>query len=300
MLPCYGSLDRLSNRQTTRVQITAQKCREGKVILMGAGNTCAVCGIKRVAYKRNRCKYCKKAHGGICDVTGKDRANNLIWNPIKNPKNNAKKQKRARDEATVRIAKMSKSEPVLTRADAKKKAAEIMLNVGLDGISYEELLGLVLNESASNTKRRFEVGAVGSFYIGYTARQLDEECLRWLTTRGARKQAEDGTFVDPTKRNRPVLLWDDGSTITMGKARKELGFDRVEVYASTLKINARAVEDALQYRYQHLPLGIRLWRCPDKGSKFDKVVDGKLHKVFITYSHVIAQKLAAHKIKIDK
>ena len=32
---------------------------------------------------------------------------------------------------------------------------------------------------------------------------------------------------------------------------------------------------------------------------FYKVVDGKLHKVFITYSHVIAQKLAAHKIKID-
>ena len=127
------------------------------------------------------------------------------------------------------------------------------------------------------------MGAVGSFYIGYTARQLEEECLRWLTKRGASKQAEDGTFVDPSKRNRPVLLMHDGSTITMGKARKELGFDRVEVYASTLKINARAVEDALQYRYQHLPLGIRLWRYPDKGSKFDKVVDGKLHKVFITY-----------------
>ena len=199
----------------------------------------------------------------------------------------------------MRIAKMPTSEPVLTLADAKKKAAEIMLNVGLDGISYEELLGLVLNESAFNTKRRFEVGAVGSFYIGYTARQLDEECLRWLTMRGASQQAEDGTFVDPSKRNRPVLLMHDGSTIAMGKARKELGFDRVEVYASTLKINARAVEDALQYRYQHLPLGIRLWRCPDKGSKFDKVVDGKLHKVFITYSPLVAKMLAERKIKVN-
>ena len=129
----------------------------------------------------------------------------------------------------MRIAKMPTSEPVLTLADAKKKAAEIMLNVGLDGISYEELLGLDLNESAFNTKRRFLVGALGSFYIGYTARQLDEECLRWLTQRGASKKAEDGTFVDLSKRNRPVLLMHDGSTITMGKARKELGFDPLKL-----------------------------------------------------------------------
>ena len=188
---------------------------------------------------------------------------------------------------------------MLTLADAKKKAAEIMLNVGLDGISYEELLGLDLNESAFNTKRRFLVGALGSSYIGYTARQLDEECLRWLTMRGASQQAEDGTFVDPSKRNRPVLLMHDGSTITMGKARKELGFDRVEVYASTLKINARAVEEALQFRYQHLPLGIRLWRCPDKGPKYDKEIDGKLHKVFITCSPRVGQMLAERQIKVN-
>ena len=31
-----------------------------------------------------------------------------------------------------------------------------------------------------------------------------------------------------------------------------------------------------------LPLGMRLWRGPDKGKKYDKEVDGKLHKVFIT------------------
>ena len=207
-----------------------------------------LCGCHRFVSVKGSYRAGHQPAGTSRDLTGRIKKHYTRLNPI----NNAKIQKRARDEATVRIAKMPKSEPVLTLADAKKKAAEIMLNVGLDGISYEELLGLVLNESASNTKRRFEVGAVGSFYIGYTARQLDEECLRWLTTRGASKQAEDGTFVDPSKRNRPVLLMHDGSTITMGKARKELGFDRVEVYASTLKINARAVEDALQYRYQHL------------------------------------------------
>ena len=53
--------------------------------------------------------------------------------------------------------------------------------------------------------------------------------------------------------------------------------DYLEVYASTLQINACAVEKALQVLKQSLPLGCRLWRCPDKGPKFDKEIDGHLH-----------------------
>jgi hypothetical protein len=60
------------------------------------------------------------------------------------------------------------------------------------------------------------------------------------------------------------------------------------------------VEKALQQRYQHLKLGHRLWRCPDKGSKFDKEVDGKVHKVFITFSPLNSQMLADGKIKVNK
>ena len=71
----------------------------------------------------------------------------------------------------------------------------------------------------------------------------------------------------------------------MTDAQTELGFTFFEVYSSTLKINARYVEKALQQRYQRLlPLGQRLWRCVDKGSKYDTEVDGKLLKVFIAFS----------------
>ena len=79
-----------------------------------------------------------------------------------------------------------------------------------------------------------------------------------------------------------------------------LGFDYFEVYASTLKINARAVEKALQVLNQALPLGIRLWRCPDKGSKFDKKIDGKLHKVFITVSPHIGDMVRKGEIMINE
>ena len=97
-----------------------------------------------------------------------------------------------------------------------------------------------------------------------------------MTVRSASREDDDGNFFEPEKRNRPVLLWPDGSTISMTDAQTKLGFTFFEVYASTLKINARAVEKALQQRYQRrLPLGTRLWRCVDKGSKYDTEVDGK-------------------------
>ena len=104
------------------------------------------------------------------------------------------------------------------------------------------------------------------FYLGYTGRCLPDEALRWLTKRGASHEGDNGNFVYGGKVNRPVLLWPDGSTISMTDAQTELGFTFFEVYSSTLKINARYVENALQQRYQRLPLGQRLWRCVDKGS----------------------------------
>ena len=85
----------------------------------------------------------------------------------------------------------------------------------------------------------------------------------------------------------------------MTDAQTQLGFIFFEVYSSTLKINARLVENALQQRYQHLPLGLRLWRSPDKGEKFDKEIDVKLHKVFITCSPRVAQMLAERQIKVN-
>jgi hypothetical protein len=57
----------------------------------------------------------------------------------------------------------------------------------------------------------------------------------------------------------------------------DLGFKVVTLFTSAIKINARDVEDALQLRFQGLPLGCRLWRTsPDtRGAKFEEP-DGKI------------------------
>ena len=215
-------------------------------------------------------------------------------------KNNAKKQELTRKENEERIAKMPKSEPMLTQAKAAAKAVQIMESEYLGdqmntrGCSLENSLGIFPRGGKPSAPR-----GQWSLYFGYTGRMLHDESMRWLTLRGASAQAEDGSFVDPTARNRPTLLWADGSTISMKEAQTLAGFIFFEVYSSTLMINARYVERALQKRYQHLPLGVRLWRHPDKGKKYDKEVDGKVHKVFITCSPRVAQMLSEREIKVN-
>jgi hypothetical protein len=236
----------------------------------------------RVAFKGSYRKRCAPA-GTSCDPHGKQKSAHAKWNPITNSKNNAKVQKRALDEVVLRINEMSKDEKALTLEEAIKWAADIMEHVG-DGfdtqaVTLEEFLGI--NGSDQNPD---DWGY--SLYWGYTSRMLNPGKLEYT--------------LNPGKLNRPVLLWSDNSTITMSDAQSELGFTFHEVHASTLKYNARMVEKALQQRYQHLELGHRLWRCPDKGSKFDKEVDGKVHKVFITFSPLISQMLADGKIKVNK
>ena len=261
------------------------------------------CG-NTVSKKGMRCQPCAlrisgsakgtAAYKAAKDPQGKGAAADVISQAKSNPKSNLKMQKRRREEAVPRIQAMSENEDVLTLAEARDLACQIMLGVSPfdgNGLTLESYLGL-------DTASIAPLSGWG-VYFGYTARLLEEEALRWLTTRGASWQDADGNFIDPSKRNRPVLLWPDSTTITMQQAEEELGFQYVEVYASTLKINARAVEDALQVRYQHLPLGQRLWRCADKGSKYDKEIDGKLHRVFITCSPKLGQMFAEQKIMIN-
>ena len=230
-------------------------------------------------------------------------------NAKNNAKNNAKVQKRAREEATERISKMPRrSEDVLTPEAAfevakmilRKSATAIIpppiLKVLAKAIGIEELSqlddGVTLNGILSRS--------AASFYVGYTRRCLPEEALCWLTERGSEKQDKNGEWIHTGARNRPVLKWADGTCIRMSEATTRLGFDYFEVYASTLKINARAVERALQVLNQALPLGIRLWRCPDMGSKFDKEIDGHLHKVFITVSPHIGDMVHKGEIMINE
>ena len=191
------------------------------------------CG-RRTAYSGTYCSGHAPA-GTSHDPHGKIKASNARSNPnnnpINNPINNAKVQKRAFDEAMARINEFSKEEDTLTLEEATKEAADIMGHVGdgwnTHGADVEEFLGIDGSERRDNWSH--------SVYVGYTACAIADEALRWLTPRGAARADADGEYtINPGKLNRPVLLWSDGTTITMGKAQSELGFIFQEVYAAAL------------------------------------------------------------------
>ena len=165
-------------------------------------------------------------------------AMNAKNNAKNNPRHNAKVQEHARVENEERIAKMSKKEAIISKAAAyllvtKMIEREPQFRLGRWCL-LADLLGVCPSE------------AVLSFYFGYSGRELVEEYLRFLTTRGSAELDEYGEIIDSssTVRNEPVLLWRDGSVITKKEAEGELGFKCVELYASTLKLNARRVEEA--------------------------------------------------------
>ena len=143
----------------------------------------------------------------------------------------------------------------------------------------------------------------GSFYIGYTRRLVKEEELGWITTRGYAPVGKDGQR-DYTKRRKtkPILQWADGTNITMKQAREILGFRSITVFQSKLKYNARMVEDALQMKFMRLKKGHRrLWRCVDKGVKYDGPEDANhVHTVFVCFSTAVQTAIDARKIKINK
>ena len=247
------------------------------------------CGCKARVSHTGCFRAGHQPEGTSRDPNGEIKALSAFWNPIINPINNAKKQERERLVAEERIANFPNCETVLTLDGAAVKATEIMESVHgptFSAMTIEEHLNIYGHSKTP-------------FYVGYTAQSLDDEALRFLTARGLCKETEPGIYIDVGKRNRPVFLWSDGSTITQTDAQIKVGFRFFEVYASTLMINARYVEKALQLRYQHLPLGHRLWRVADMGKKYDKEVDGKVHKVFITYSPDANHMLAESKIKIN-
>ena len=240
--------------------------------------SCCKCGCKKQVQYPGSYRAGHQPAGTNRDPSGEIKASSDKWNPI----NSAKKQKVEREAAEERIAQMPGDEKQLTQAGAGVVAKEIMESVGdgwpTHGCAVEEYL---CADNELDSSRNYFM----AFYIGYTARGIEEEALCWLTKRG---------------NSRPVLLWADGSTITMGDAQTKLGFTFHTIYESTLKINARDVEGALQKRYQHLKLGQRLWRCADMGVKYDTPEDvGKLHKVFVAFSPDVKQMLANGEIKVN-
>ncbi len=149
-----------------------------------------------------------------------------------------------------------------------------------------------------------------SFYIFYTSRDVTiagVEFAAFLLSRSGHFFNKEG--VEHFKPGRPVLRHTeeshlyrhesnfDGSIITRNQMINDLGFKVVTLFTSSIKINARDVEDALQLRFQGLPLGCRLWRSPDKGAKYE-MPDGKVHSVGIAYSDQIVPMIKAGKIKV--
>jgi hypothetical protein len=93
-------------------------------------------------------------------------------------------------------------------------------------------------------------------YVGYTAREKEQEDLRWLTTRGA-DLAPGVKYMG--KRNRPVIRYADHTIVRMDQARTDFHFKSIVVYSSPCQLNALDVEAKIQRLLHELPLGIRLW-----------------------------------------
>ena len=244
-------------------------------------NICACGCLRRVTFKGMYCKG-HQPDGKSRDPDGRNKDLDDKWNPIKKPITNKRVQETARIENEERIAKMPKDEPIISEALAAATADTLSTSPLpiFKGCTLEEFLQLASDLNQPE-------GDAYAFYFGYTGRQITVEYLRFLTERGVGGEEGSGTTWH---RNRPVLLWAHDSIITQKEAEGELGFKYIELYSSTLKINARRVEKALQERFQHLPLGTRLWRAPDMGPKYDKPEDaGKVHKVFLAFSPLVAK-----------
>ena len=121
-------------------------------------------------------------------------------------------------------------------------------------------------------------------YFGTTKRQLKQEDLRWLTTRGRKTATNYARGAKKYACNRPVLVWSSGSTITMGEARTKLAFKSEVIYDSSLHKNTTMVEEELQTMFAHFKRPTRLWRSVAKGASGNYDTQEGEYKVFITYS----------------
>ena len=57
-----------------------------------------------------------------------------------------------------------------------------------------------------------------------------------------------------------MLLWSDGSTITPTQAVQQVDFKYIEVYSSTLMINARYVENRIYTRTGPILVALNPWQ----------------------------------------
>ena len=116
----------------------------------------------------------------------------------------------------------------------------------------------------------------------------------------------DGTFSGA--RNRPVLVWKDGTQIKMKEARDQLEFKTEIVFEDLMYYNAARVEASVQTYFkeeQNCELGQRLWRVSGAGGfglyrKWDtgENYGTKVIKVFVVYSEKAKELIASGAVKV--
>lgn len=157
----------------------------------------------------------------------------------------------------------------------------------------------IINDNQHIFNERLDSG-LRSFYIFYTSADAHRESTGFLSSRNSyRNDPDTNDRIIITKGN-PVLRWKETSKyykqrqlegapdpgiITGDQFRNILGARMKVLYTSKLQYNARMVEDSLQYRYlRRLELGQRLFRDIDRGNKFERPKEDKLHQVGVIYS----------------
>ena len=229
---------------------------------------------------------------------------NAISNPIRiyNPINAAKYNRiNAAKYNRINAAKLKAKRAAAAVIFHNEKANRAALTAEeVEAVVDKIIKSKVIGDSQSTLQYLANDDSTFTFYVGLTKQHdITHEDLRWLTARG--KNLPEGQ-TNHGGRNRPVLLWANGKNIKMKAAREELGFVSQVVFESAFLIDASRVEDEIQSRYQHLPLGQhRLWRCVAKGKASEKgdVTEKEVYKVFITYSMQVVEKLVQKIIKIQ-
>lgn len=130
--------------------------------------------------------------------------------------------------------------------------------------------------------------SAAAFYFFYTSNGLEKEAVAFLSNRG----------LVPN----PILVWSpdsiyyqerektgapDPSIITGQQMKRILKAKIIPLYESTLKFNARQVENGLQRLYMNTELGKQRLNRKIVGNSKLSPPDGKVHKVGIIYSNLI-------------
>ena len=188
-----------------------------------------------------------------------------------NDVSNAIKKEKVRAQAKAALDAMGVEEEYLS----PEKADAIV-----DGLVAEDKNKTIF-ESLRNEKL--------SAYVFYSACDMERESTGFATSRGS---------------GNPIIKWSDKSsylrdgypdpTIISHKQFYDpniLDADWVPLYSSSLKFNARLVEDTIQERFMTLRSGIRLWKGLAYPATLDEKLDGNNHQVGISFSYKIPDML---------